>query len=231
MCIVGEPTAMKVVIAHKGKRSFYVDVRGREAHSSLAPRAVNAVEYAAELVAFIRRIARRLETEGPFDAGFDVPHGTVLTGVIAGGTTLNIVPRDCRFEFELRHLPQDDPERVLAEVRAHAQDELVPRMHAVAPEAGITFRERSTFPGLDTRADEEVVLLAKELSGHADHGKVAFGTEAGLFQAKAGIPTVVCGPADIEQAHKPDEFVALEQVAACERFMSRLIEHVCRPAP
>lgn len=228
MAIIGEPTMMQVITAHKGKSNATVHVRGFECHSSLAPQGVNAVQYAAELVSHIAAIARRIEAEGPFDADFDIPHSTVHTGPIRGGTALNIVPKDCRFEFEIRNLPQDDPLAVMAEVERYARVELEPRMKAVRPETGIDFVDSDSFPGLDTRPDEEVVTFAKALAGRNDTGKIAFGTEAGFFQQRAGIPCVVCGPGSIEQAHKPDEFIALDQVAKGEAFMRRLADRVCR---
>lgn len=231
MCIVGEPTGMQVTIAHKGKRSFRAHVRGVEAHSSLAPHGVNAIEYAAELIAFMKSMARRMEDEGPFDALFDVPHTTVHTGTIQGGTALNIVPKDCTFEFEFRHLPDADPMALFGEVTAYARDILEPQMHAVDPATGFSFEEMASIPALDADPAAEIVTIAKSLAERNDHGKVAFGTEAGLFQGGAGIPTVVCGPGDVEQAHKPNEFVTLEQVAKCERFFERLMDHVCAGEP
>ena len=227
MCIVGEPTGMEVTIAHKGKRSFRARVRGVEAHSSLAPHGVNAVEYAAELIAFMKAMARRTERDGPFDTLFDVPHTTVHTGTIHGGTALNIVPKDCTFEFEFRHLPDADPMGLFDEVSAYAHDTLEPQMHAVDPATGFAFEEMSSIPALNADPAGEVVTLAKTLAERNEHRKVAFGTEAGLFQDGAGIPTVVCGPGDVEQAHKPNEFVTLEQIAKCERFFERLMDHVC----
>lgn len=226
MCIVGEPTNMKVITGHKGKRSVRCHVRGKEAHSSLAPQGVNAVNAAARVVAYLADMAARKAAEGPFDEDFDVPYTTVHTGTIAGGTQLNIVPGHCRFEFEFRYLPGDDPEALLAEVQAYAERELAPAMQAVDPASGFTWEPMSSFPGLDLAPGAEVVELAKALTGSNNTGKVAFGTEAGLFDAK-GIPTVVCGPGSIEQAHKPDEYVTLEQVALCERFMDRLQERLC----
>ncbi|MCP5367152.1 MAG: acetylornithine deacetylase [Hyphomicrobiales bacterium] len=229
MCIVGEPTEMQVVTAHKGKISVRVHVRGLECHSSLAPQGVNAVEYGAEAVAMVRALARRKMAEGPFDDDFDIPHTTVHTGVIQGGTALNIVPADCTFVFEVRHLPGDDPRAVLDELRARAEAELVPAMRAVDPAAGIDWDLYTEMPGLDTRADADVVAFAKALAGRNDHAKVAFGTEAGLFQTRGGIPTVVCGPGSIGQAHKPDEFITREQVALGEAFMRRLMDKLCAP--
>ena len=227
MCIVGEPTEMQVTISHKGKYSYRAHVRGLEAHSSLAPEGVNAVEYAAELIAYMKGMARRIAAEGPFDAEFDVPHTTVHTGIINGGTALNIVPKDCTFEFEFRHLPDHDPATLLAEVERHVRETLEPEMKAIDPATGFTIEKISSIPGLDTDPGDEVVTFAKALAERNDHGKVAFGTEAGLFQQRAGIPTVVCGPGSIDQAHKPNEFIALDQVKKCEQFMERLMAHVC----
>ena len=230
MCVVGEPTEMLPVIAHKGKRSFRVNVRGLECHSSLAPSGVNAVEYAAEAIAFLRAMGRRFRTEGPFDADFDVAHTTAHTGVVHGGTALNIVPKDCWFDFEFRHLPDHDADALLADFERFVRETLEPEMRAVDPSAGFSWTELSTIPSLDTRAEEDVVSFVKALAGRNDHGKVAFGTEGGLFQKRAGIPTVVCGPGNIEQAHKPDEYITLEQVAKGEAFMARLLDRVCRHA-
>jgi acetylornithine deacetylase len=228
-CIVGEPTEMKPVRAHKGKVSQRARVRGFECHSSLAPKGVNAVEYAAELVAFVARMGRRFAAEGPFDREFDIPHTTAHVGTIQGGTALNIVPRDCWFDFEFRHLPGHDPLALLAEVEAFAARELEPAMRRVRPETHIRFEPLSTIPGLATAEDSEIVVLAKAASGANASGKVAFGTEAGLFDG-AGIPTVVCGPGSIDQAHKPDEFVALDQIAHCEQFLRRVLERVAARA-
>ncbi len=225
-CIVGEPTEMKVVTGHKGKKSLRCHVRGHECHSALAPSGVNAVETAAELVVFLRRLSQRFQDQGPFDPAFDPLHTTVHTGTISGGTALNIVPRDCNFEYEIRHLPGDDAEAIQAELETFAQTHLLPAMRAVDPETGFRFEECSGFPGLDTASDAAVTELAKALSGANATSKVSFGTEAGLF-SEAGIPTVVCGPGSIRQAHCPDEFIATEQVALCEAFMRRLGDRVC----
>ncbi len=225
-CIIGEPTQMTVVTAHKGKKSMRCRVRGLECHSSLAPRGVNAVEHAAEVIAHLRRMARRIAAEGPFDPGFDVPFTTVHAGLVHGGTALNIVPRECVFDFEFRHLAGDDPEALLAELRRFAEETLQPEMKAIDPQAGFAWEEISSFPGLDTPEDAEVVVLAKALAGSNTVGKVAFGSEAGLLQ-REGIETVICGPGSIDQAHRPDEFIAVEQVALCERFLQRLMDRIC----
>ena len=225
-CIVGEPTMMKPVIAHKGKQSYRATVRGLAAHSGYAPSGVNAVEAAAEAVAYLKRMARRHRDSGPYDRGFDVAHTTVHTGVLHGGTALNIVPHDCTFDFEFRHLPGDDPEKLIEEFRAYVAKTLEPEMKAVFKDAGFDIQLMSQIPALDNSAETDVVALAVALSGNNEFGKVSYGTEGSQFQ-KAGIPTVICGPGSIEQAHKPNEFVSLEQVAHSEAFLRGLMGRVC----
>jgi acetylornithine deacetylase len=224
-CIIGEPSGMHPVVAHKGKRSYRCRVRGHEAHSSLTPLGVNAVQVAGELVTFLTQMARRFRDRGGFDAGYDVPYTTVHTGVIRGGTALNIVPRDCHFDFEFRHLPFDDPEMLLADVRRFAAT-LLPEMHAVDPATHIEFDHISTLPGFDTHGGSEIAELGKACTGAHEFGKVSFGSEASLFH-NAGIPAIICGPGHIAQAHQPNEWVALEQLALCEAFMRRLADRVC----
>ncbi len=224
-CVVGEPTSMKVIRAHKGKLSLRAHVRGFECHSSLAPRGVNAIQFAARAIARLIETADRFAAEGPFDREFDIPFTTVHTGVIRGGTALNIVPKDCSFDFEFRHLPVHDPRALFAEFEKFVRTELESKMKAIQPDTGFAFEELSAFPGLAGDEDAEVTQAAKAASGGNTTGKVAFGTEAGLFEA-SGIPTVICGPGDIDQAHKPDEFVALDQIAQCEQFLKRLVERL-----
>ncbi len=228
LCIVGEPTEMKPVIGHKGKLAMRCRVRGLECHSSLAPAGVNAVEYAAELIVFLHAMAEARRSAGPFDAHFDPPFTTIHTGTVSGGTALNIVPRDCSFEFEFRNLPGDDPAALLARVTRYAHDTLLPAMRETAPEAAIGFERITAFPGLDIADSDPATELVKALSGANHTSKVSFGTEGGLFQA-AGVPSVVCGPGAIEQAHKPNEFIELDQIARCETFLRRLIERVAAP--
>mgnify|MGYP001556039330 FL=1 len=218
---------MKVVIAHKGSKRYRCVVRGHECHSALADRGVNAIEAACELVSRLKSIARRKTTQGPFDCEFDPPYTTVHTGVIQGGTALNIVPKHCSFEFEFRHIPEDDPLILLEELKSYAHATLEPEMHSVNPDTVIEFSLKSQLAGLSTPDADEGVSLAKALSQSATAGKISFGTEGGLFQA-AGIPTVVCGPGSIDQAHKPDEWITLEQIALCEGFIGRLAGHLSR---
>ena len=228
MAIVGEPTSMGVIVGHKGKRSYKAHVRGLETHSSLAPQGVNAIEYAAELIAYLKFMARRISEHGPHDDLYDVSHTTVHTGVIRGGTALNIVPKDCHFDFEFRYVGDDDPDVMEAEIHAFSAQSLEPHMHKISPDTGIDITCSNDMPGLDLNADEEVVTFVKALAGKNDHSKVAFGTEAGLFHTRAGVPTVICGPGSIEQAHKPNEFVELSQLDEATIFMDRLMDKVCK---
>ncbi|MEE9210043.1 MAG: acetylornithine deacetylase [Kiloniellales bacterium] len=222
-CIVGEPTDMKVIVGHKGKLSYLGRVRGLECHSALAPKGVNAIQEAARAIAKIAEMAARKAESGPFDEDYDIAHSTIHCGLVQGGTALNIVPAECSFEFEFRCLPNDDPGTLLAELQAYVREQVEPAMKAIAPGTGFTWEELSFFPGLELSPDAEVVAMVKALTGANTTGKVAFGTEAGLFQG-SGIPAVICGPGSIEQAHKPDEYVSLEQLALCERFMTRLMD-------
>jgi acetylornithine deacetylase len=227
-CIVGEPTGMELVVAHKGKRSYRCRVRGFECHSALTPNGVNAVEIAAELVAHLRQMGLRFREQGRFDRDYDVPFTTVHVGTIHGGTALNIVPKDCEFVFEFRFLPFDDPVALLAEIESVA-NALVPSMHAVHPDTGIAFEQMSELPGFDTGAGSAIA----ELGRHCNHGtltnKVSFGAEAALFH-NAGIPTILCGPGHIAQAHQPDEWISVDQVVRCERFMHTLVERLSMPS-
>ena len=227
-CIVGEPTGMQVVIAHKGKHAYKTSVRGFEAHSSLTPQGVNAVDIACEFVLKLKSMHRRLVENGPFDPVFDVPFTTIHTGVIAGGTALNIIPRDCEVSWEIRHHHLNSPVALFNEAKEFA-DSLVPAMQAVAAETGITHKLNSVLPGFATNADSEIAQLCFRCAGvdaSSGAGKVSFGTEAALFH-QVGVPTIVCGPGHIAQAHQPNEWVTLEQLAWCERFMRRLADELC----
>jgi acetylornithine deacetylase len=224
-CIIGEPSGMRVVIAHKGKKSYRCRVRGHEAHSALTPHGVNAVQVASEIVSFLTQMGRRFRELGPFDAAYEVPFTTVHTGVMRGGTALNIVPRDCRFDFEFRHLPSEDPDAMLTEVKRFAAA-LLPEMHAVDASTYIEFDPLSATPGFESHGHNPIAEMGKRCSGSTDFGKVSFGSEAALFH-NAGMQTIICGPGHIAQAHQPNEWVTLSQLALCEAFMRRLADQVC----
>lgn len=224
-CIVGEPTSMTPVIAHKGKLTVRCEVHGHETHSALTHLGVNAVEAAAEIVAHLKNMARRKRDQGPYDDGFVPRYTTIHAGTIRGGTAVNIVPRQCSFDFEIRAIPVEDPRALFHELRHYAETALLPEMKAVSADAAIQFHELNDTPGLGMAPDAPLVRLTQALSGANDTGKVSYTAEAGLYQA-ADIPAVLCGPGSIEQAHKPNEFVALEQIARCETFMQRILEHL-----
>ena len=224
--IIGEPTGMQPVIAHKGKRTYKCCVRGKEAHSALTPQGVNAIEYAARIITYVRHMAERLQACEPRDYGFDVPFTTLQTGVISGGTAVNIVPRECIFQFEFRYLPGADPDALEREIRNYAERVILPEMHRTDPNTSISIETKAEIPGLNTAEQDQVTRLAQALSRNKSAAKVAYATEGGLFQ-QAGIPAIICGPGSIEQAHKPDEYVTLEQVALCESFMERLLDNMC----
>ncbi|WER44512.1 acetylornithine deacetylase [Cupriavidus sp. WKF15] len=222
-CIVGEPTSMRVIVAHKGINAYRCCVRGQAAHSSLTPRGVNAIEYAARLICFIRDIADEFKANGPYDQAFDVPYTTAQTGTIQGGIALNTIPALCEFVFEFRNLPGVDPEALFARIAAYANDVLLPGMRAEHADSDLVISKIAAAPSLDVAEQAAITQLVRALTGDRETSKVAYGTEAGLFQ-RAGIPAVVCGPGDIQQAHKPDEFVSLDQLAACEAFLHKVVD-------
>lgn len=219
-CIVGEPTLMVPAIAHKGVYRYKCCVRGKEAHSSLTPQSVNAIEMAARVVGKLRDMAEGFERKEPRYAGFDVPFSTASVGQFHGGIADNVVPRDAEFRYEFRNLPTADAQQMQEEILAYAGRAEV-AMKKIAPDAGFRFETLCEIPSFLSSADEPVTRLAQRLAKEPGTTLVAFGTEAGIFR-NAGIPTVVCGPGSITQAHQPDEFVTLEQLARCEQFLRGL---------
>ncbi len=226
-CVVGEPTTMQPITGQKGLHFFRCKVHGREAHSSRTPYGVNAVEAAAELISRIKAIARRVREQGPFDHGFDPPFSTIHCGTIHGGTVQNIVPAICDFTYEIRNLPGHDPQPLLDEIERHAREVLEPEMKTVDPGAGFTFSARSRLPGYEIAEDHPTVALVKGVLGTDSTRRASYMTEAGLF-GRAGIPTVICGPGDIAQAHKPDEFIEAAELGRCEAFLLSLADTLAR---
>ncbi|MFC4235075.1 acetylornithine deacetylase [Thalassospira xianhensis] len=228
MCIVGEPTNMQVITQHKGKYSARAHFTGRSGHSSLPGEGVNAVEFASEFVVFLRRLGQKFRNEGPHDDEFVPNHTTFHSGVIHGGTQLNIIPQNCYVDFEFRNLPNHDRNELKGLIFDYLDNTLIPQMRETYDDVGVEIEVVSDMPGLATGDDEEVTRLVMELTGANTTGKVSFGTEAGVFSAMGDIPTVVCGPGSIEQAHKPDEFIELDQLARCEKFLDRLLAVLVR---
>lgn len=221
--IVGEPTSMRVVNAHKSAVTFATEVTGHEAHSSCTHQGVNAIMVAGELLAEINRIRRDVEAQGDPSGRFDPPYSTVHVGLIEGGTAKNIIPRRCAFQWETRLLPDADPRAVPERFETFARG-LEPAIQAVAPAAGIKNKTVNVVPGLAPEKDSPAEHLALHLAAANGAHAVSYATEAGLFR-EIGIPSVVCGPGSIEQAHKPDEYVEIAQLEKCEEFMHRLAAH------
>jgi acetylornithine deacetylase len=225
LCLIGEPTELKPVLGHKGKLAMRCHVKGAPCHSAYAPYGVNAIQYAARMIGRLEQIGEQLAQPEHHDERFDPPFSTVQTGVIKGGRALNIVPAECEFDFEVRALPGFDAHRVADALQTYAEAELLPKMRAVKSEADIRFQSLSAYPALATSPDSEAARLLALLSGSEEFGTVAFGTEGGLFE-QAGIPTVVCGPGSMDQGHKPDEFVTVEQLRACDAMLARLADYL-----
>jgi acetylornithine deacetylase len=227
--IVGEPTLMQVVDAHKAVVSYETEVLGHEAHSSVAHKGVNAIMVAGELIGELNRAAGEKRAQARSDSRFDPPYTTVHVGVIAGGTAKNIVPRRCTFGWETRLMPEEDgcevPERL-----ARFAEKLTPAMRQISREAGIFTRHVNSVPGLNPDNASPALELALRLAGTNQTAAVSYATEAGLFQ-EAGIPAVICGPGSIDQAHKPDEFIASAELIRCEDFLNRLADYCAGAGP
>lgn len=227
LCIIGEPTEMKPVLGHKGKLAMRCRVKGAACHSAYAPYGVNAIQYAARLISRLERIGEELAQPEHQDERFDPPYSTVQTGIVTGGRALNIVPAECEFDFEVRSVPGFEAHSVAERIESYAQAELLPKMRKVQADTDICFEPLNAYPGLATPPGSEAAQLLAVISERRDFGTVAFGTEGGLF-TRAGIPTVVCGPGSMEQGHKPDEFVSVDQLGRCDAMLTRLVEHLAR---
>lgn len=227
LCIVGEPTLMQAITAHKGKVSFRAVAHGLEAHSSLSPQGANAIYMASDLIGAIRSIQRDIAAKFQQDDDYDVPYTTLHVGKIFGGEVLNIVPNECSFDFEIRFLPSDDAGAITSRIR-QAADDISAEYKAVFPDARIELIELQSYPALSTPVDSEAVKFVHALTGGNSTGKISFGTEAGLFQEKLDIPAIVCGPGHIAVAHKPDEYITADQMARCDSMLKRLLEILSR---
>lgn len=225
LCVVGEPSGMKPIAAHKGKLNLRVRVRGKPGHSSEPDKGVNAIFAAAQAVVYVANEARRFAQEGPFEEGFDPPHTTIHVGTIQGGSILNIIPEHAEFIMEWRNIPGDDTLREVARMKDYVATHIEPAMHAVDPATGFAFEVANVMPGMALAQDHALTALVKQITGANSAGKVSYGTESGYYQA-AGIPTIICGPGHIAQAHQPDEWIAQEQLDACDAFIGRLVERL-----
>ncbi len=221
-CIVGEPTSMKVAIGHKGKVALHAVCRGQGGHSALAPRYANAIHLAADFIGELRDLQDWLARHGKRDSGHNIPYSTIHVGRLSSGVTTNIVPELAEIGFEFRHLPAEAPGGVMARIEVAAES-AASRHRDMYPDAAIEITQVSSYPGLDVSTGAEVVRLVRSFAGTDATTKVAFGTEAGFFD-RSGIPTVVCGPGSMDdQGHKPDEFISLAQLGACDTMMDRIL--------
>lgn len=222
MCIVGEPTGMQVATGHKGKVALRTTCTGREGHSALAPLALNALHLAADFIGALRAVQARVAAEGLRDGDYDVPYTTLHAGKMAGGVQVNIVPNHAVVDWEIRALAGEDVAGLIADVEA-ACEAIVAPVRADFPEAAMRMERLWDYPGLGTASDAAVVNFVKGLTGANGTIKVAFGTEGGLFDARLGIPTVICGPGSMAQGHKPDEYVSVEQMDRCAAMLAALV--------
>ena len=221
-CIVGEPSSMKMVVAHKGISVFRCSVHGKSAHSSLTHQGINAISYAAKLIGFIDELASQLAQSDQVDPMFDVPYSTLSIGTIEGGTATNIVPNLCEFTFDYRNLPSMSTQDILPVIEQRIT-ELNQQMQQVDSQTGIKIEQLESVPAMtDTESEALQQLIAGLVQSSVRH-KVAYATEGGQF-TNAGIATVICGPGSIEQAHKADEYVELAQLAECDDFLQKLLQ-------
>lgn len=224
-CIIGEPTLMQVASSHKGKLAAKVTVVGKECHSGMAPYGVNAINFAARLVSKLEKIALDKQENGPFEEGYEIPYSTIHTGVINGGTALNIVPKVCEFHFEIRNIATEDPRQILASF-THYCETLEQEMKQTDPNCSIKIAITTEYPGLNTPENSEVVSFVRKLAQSTANTSINFGTEGGLFSSQLGIPTVICGPGSMQQGHKPDEFIHKQQIIKSEAFLDKLIHEL-----
>jgi acetylornithine deacetylase len=220
LVVVGEPSSMRVLDGHKGTMTFVTEVTGAEAHSSDPSQGVNAISYAARLLAELEASARELRAVMDPGGRFDPPYTTLNVGMITGGTAKNIVPGRCRITWEMRPLPGADVNHVSENLRSVARA-LETEMQAVAPRASIETRLLYTVPALQPAASARAKAFLTQLVGSAPVAAASFTTEAGHFQA-AGMPALICGPGAIAQAHKPDEFIERAELERCAEFIRRL---------
>ncbi len=222
-CIIGEPSNMLPIVAHKGINGWQCHVHGNAAHSSLVLSGCNAIEYAAEFIHWVRTLANTIRQEGPHDKFYDVPFSSLSTNTIVGGNAINTIPNLCEFLLELRNLPTVDPQQIIAKIKNFAQQNLLPRMQNEFVNAAIEINSVFSVPSFEASEQAAITQLVRKLTRETETHKVAYATEAGLFQ-QAGIPTIVCGPGSIEQAHRANEFVTIEQLHKCEEFILALVK-------
>ena len=224
--IIGEPSGMRVITGHKSVNLARVTFHGKAAHSSLTSAGVNAIEYAAKFISYVRIRADEWRAEGPFDDAFELPYSTTGSNMVTGGIATNTVPELCVVHCEFRTIGSVNPQVTMAEYEAYAR-ELEAQMQTEDASASVDFEVLAAVPGLDTPPDAAAISLGRELGGVPSDDKVTYGTEAGQF-AGAGMEAIVCGPGDIAQAHAANEWIALDQLDSCADFIAQLITRLSR---
>ena len=222
-CIVGEPTEMKLINQHKGKKNFLVTFSGIESHSSLITNGVNAIDFCSQFIIYLTKLQNDLK-KTYIDKKFAPPYPTINIGLISGGVAVNIIPKDCKVEFEIRDTPGLNSEKLIKEIYNFLKN-LEQKMKNINSKCFVKMIKNNDFPPLETKQNEEIVeLVLKNLKTNF-LGAVSFGTEAGVFN-KANFQTIVCGPGSIKEAHRPNEFVSLEQLIDCEKFIEKTINYL-----
>lgn len=224
--IIGEPTSMEPVVAHKSITTLRTTIRGHEAHSSQVQRGVSAVTLAARLIGFIDEMMRENQQQAQTDSPFEPPYTTLHTGMIKGGTATNIIAGNCTFHWDIRCLPGDSAEPYLERLNTYAEQLLAP-LRTIAPQISVQTEITAQVPAFDNPQGQAYELLAHLIPGFKPQ-VVPFVTEAGQFQT-AGFDAIVCGPGVIDQAHQPNEYISIEQVQAAEIFFDRLLQFLCAP--
>ncbi|QRN03031.1 acetylornithine deacetylase [Legionella sp. MW5194] len=228
-CIIGEPSGMKPIVGEKSRRVYHCQVQGKAAHSSMVTEGCNAIEYASRLITYINDLFNHLKTIGPFDDAFNIPYSTLSTNLISGGNASNIIPGLCEFMLEIRYIPEFPLEHFRSQVENHINEQLLPEMQKTFKEAAIYFDQVSDASGFTAREDAAITHLLRTVTGVKERLKVSYATEASAFQ-DMGIPTIICGPGDIAEAHRPNEFVTLDQLTICEHVLKNVIHFFCGQA-
>jgi acetylornithine deacetylase len=225
-CIVGEPSSMRPVVGEKKRRLYHCQVVGKAVHSSLAPFGCNAIEYASRLISYINELAQHTQQQGPFDHDFDIPFTTVTTNLVSGGIATNIVPGNCEFIVELRYIHDFPILNFQHQILGYINTDLVPLMQTTYPEAAIYFDEHSDSRGFNASEDSHLIRVVRAVTGIKERYKVSYSTEAEAYQ-NLQIPTIICGPGDIHQAHTPNEFICIDQLELCEKVLKNVVHFFC----
>ena len=225
-CIIGEPSGMRPIIGEKGRRLYHCQIQGKAVHSSLTPIGCNAVEFAARLINYIHKLAAHTQEHGPFDNAFDFPFTTISINLVSGGIATNIVPGTCEFIVELRYIDEFPIVNFYHQIINYIDSELVPQMKKSFLKAAIYFDETSDGSGFNASEDAHITRVVRTVTGVKERFKVSYSTEASAYQ-NAHIPTLICGPGDIQQAHSVNEYITVEQLGLCEKVLKNVIHFFC----